>query len=168
MTTQALTPRGLLDDLLICEHCNLPMKQTQGHNSFTYECIKSATLPTGDCPTPTFDAEQLNHDIIAEIADKLLTPDTSERLVAATRNILGRSANIGEIDADPHRYSNAILQFARHPETYTRPEVYQQTKEFLAITVERIAITANFLVIQFAVPLPLCKIALGDDDAQQT
>ena len=98
MTTQTLVHNGLLDDLLICEHCDEPMKVSQGNKPPDYQCTKSAGQPPGSCPTPTFNAKQLDREILAEIADTLITPDTLERLVAATRRIPSSSADISESD----------------------------------------------------------------------
>ena len=168
MTTQTLVPNGLLDDLLICEHCDEPMKVSQGNKPPDYQCTKSASQPPGSCPTPTFNAKQLDHEILAEIADTLITPDTLERLVAATRRIPSSSADISESDSQPDRYAANILQFARDPQTYTRTEVLQQSKDFLETIIERITIGHDTKVIHFAIASPDLKIDRRDGHTPAT
>ena len=54
MTTQALVPNGLLDDLLVCEHCDEPMRVTQGNKSPAYQCTTAAGDPSHAVPNTDF------------------------------------------------------------------------------------------------------------------
>ena len=70
-------------------------------------------------------------------------------------------ANLFAKAGHPQHHKTTILAFARHPETYTRPDIIQQTKSLLYKVVESITVSRDDIVIHYAIPLPDCKLRLG-------
>ena len=165
MTTPTSAPIGLLDDLIICQNCGGPMTAGQDHQDLTfYQCINNTRDAPKRCKSPRIDTCKMDRDLLSQVALTLNAPVSHE--ATALPKLVITDDDIDHIfakAADPQNHKTAILEFAQHPEAYTRPDVVQQTRAVLAKVVDHITVSEDDIIIHYAVSLPHCKLRLGGD-----
>ena len=163
MTTPTSSPMGALDDLIICQNCGGPMTARRDHQGLHfYQCVNNTRDAPKRCKSPRIDTCRMDRDLLSQVALTLNAPVSHE--AAALPKLVITDADINHIfakAADPQNHKTAILEFAQHPETYTRPDVIQQTRAVLAKVVDHITVSEDDIVIHYAVSLPDCKLRLG-------
>ena len=109
----------------------------------------------------------MNRDLLSQVALTLNDPvpqEATQHHKTALPKFHTTDADIDNVfvqAADPQHHKTAILAFALHPESYTRPDVVQQTRAVLAKVVDRITVGDDDIVIHYADSLPDCKLRLG-------
>ena len=163
MTTQAPALTGLLDDLIICQNCGASMTAREDHQGVTsYQCVNDTSDAPKRCRSPRIDTCRIDHDVLSQVALTLNAPVPQKANALPKFCITDATiANLVAHAADPQHHKTAILALARHPETYTRADVIQQTRALLADVVDRITFSGDDIVIHYAIPLPDCKLRLG-------
>ena len=128
----------------------------------SYQRVNDTSDAPKRCRSPRIDTCRMDHDLLYQVALTLNTPVPPEQLTLPTHRISDAAiANLFAKAGHPQHQKTAILAFARHPETYTRADVIQQTRALLADVVDRITFSGDDIMIHYASPLPDCKLQLG-------
>ena len=139
------------------------MTARKSHMGITfYQCVNNTSDAPNRCKSPGIDIRRMDHDLFSQVAFTLNDPVPQE--VAALPKFHITDADIDNIfpqAADPQHYKTAILPFALHPETYTRPDFIQQTRAARTKVVDHITVREDDVVIHYANPSPDSKLRLG-------
>jgi hypothetical protein len=149
MTTNTVTQRFPLDDLLQCGQCGGPLHLGNPAEP-VYTCAGSTDKAdrTESCPAPALRAEDLNRLVISQVMSVIITDSTFHTVREAVGGALAEAGH------DATEADELCRNAASVPEWLMTAEQAPEGGEVLARFIDRIRVEPGTAEVEYRLPLP--------------